>query len=66
MAKKLGETRSGLIRKAVRECSDRKTLGSPGWPALILDWPGIPDAPLFETYRDELLPRREVAAASPF
>jgi len=66
LEKKLGETRSGLIRKAVREWLGKKTLGSPGWPALILEWLGIPDAPLFETYRDELLPRREVAAASPF
>ncbi len=34
-AKKLGETRSGLIRKALREWLDKKTLGSPGWPLLI-------------------------------
>jgi metal-responsive CopG/Arc/MetJ family transcriptional regulator len=27
-AKKLGETRSGLIRKALREWLDKKTLGS--------------------------------------
>jgi predicted nucleic acid-binding protein/predicted transcriptional regulator len=37
-AEKLGETRSGLIRKALREGLDKKTLGSPGWPSLILEW----------------------------
>ncbi len=54
-ARTLGETRSGLIRKAVREWLDKKTLGSPGWPSLILEWQGVPDAPRFEAYRDELL-----------
>src|SRR5262249_963018 len=53
-AKKLGETRSGLIRKALREWLDKKTLGSPGWPSLILEWDGNPDIPSFEAYRDEL------------
>src|SRR5947207_2030961 len=60
-AKKLGETRSGLIRKALREWLDEKTLGSPGWPSLILEWQGVPDAPPFESYRGELLPPREDA-----
>jgi Ribbon-helix-helix protein, copG family len=54
-AKKLGETRSGLIRKALREWLDKKALGSPGWPSPILEWQGIPDMPPFESYRDELL-----------
>jgi hypothetical protein len=54
-AKKLGETRGGLIRKALREWLDKKTLGSPGWPSLILEWQGVPDMPPFEAYRDELL-----------
>ena len=58
-ARKLGETRSGLIRKALREWLDKKTLGSPGWPSLILEWEGIPDMPPFEAHRDELLPPRE-------
>jgi hypothetical protein len=48
-AKKLGETRSGLIRKALREWLDKKTLGSPGWPSLILEWQGVPDTPPFES-----------------
>ncbi len=30
VASKLGETRSGLIRKALREWLDKKTLGQPG------------------------------------
>jgi hypothetical protein len=60
-AKKLGETRSGLIRKALREWLDKKTLGSPGWPSLILEWDGVPGTPPFESYRGELLPPREDA-----
>ena len=55
-AKTMGETRSGLIRKALREWLDK---GSPGWPSLILKWQGVPDMPPFESYRDELLPPRE-------
>lgn len=55
-AKTLGETRSGLIRKALREWLDKKTLGSPGWPRAILEWNGAGDTPPFESYRDELLP----------
>lgn len=60
-AKKLGETRNGLIRKALREWLDKKTLGSPGWPSLILKWQGASDTAPFESYRDELLPPREDA-----
>ena len=60
-ARKLGETRSGLIRKAVREWLDKKELGSPGWPPLILEWQGVPDTPTFESYREELLTPREDA-----
>jgi Arc/MetJ-type ribon-helix-helix transcriptional regulator len=60
-AKKLGETRSGLIRKALREWLDKKTLGSPGWPSLILEWPGVAELPPFESYRGELLAPREDA-----
>ena len=52
-ASELGETRSGLIRKALREWLDRKTLGNPGWPPLILNWQGVPEAPPFESYRGE-------------
>jgi len=58
-AKKLGETRSGLIRKALREWLDKKTLGSPGWPRLILEWQGAPDMKPFESYRGDLLAPRE-------
>ena len=60
-AKKLGETRSGLIHKALRERLDKKTLGDPGWPSPILEWSGVPDMPPFESYRDELLVPREDA-----
>ena len=60
-ARKLGETRSGPIRKALREWLDKKTLGSPGWPSQILEWQGEPDMPAFETYRAELLVPREDA-----
>ncbi|HEX4159504.1 MAG TPA: ribbon-helix-helix domain-containing protein [Rhizomicrobium sp.] len=62
-AKKLGETRSGLIRKALREWLDKKTLGCPAWPPQILEWTGAPEAPPFESFRDELLPPRDDAFA---
>jgi len=55
-AKTLGETRSGLIRKALREWLDKKTRGSPGWPTPILTWRGSEETPPFESYRDELTP----------
>ncbi len=54
-AKDLGETRSGLIRKALREWLDKKDLGSPAWPSLILEWQGDPELVPFESYRGELL-----------
>jgi len=60
-ARKLGETRSGLIRKALREWLDKKNLGSPDWPMPILQWQGVADMPPFESTRDELLPPREDA-----
>ena len=58
-AKTLGETRSGLIRKAIREWLDKKRLGSPAWPRSILEWTGDPDMPAFESHRGELLAPRE-------
>ena len=58
-ARKLGETRSGLIRKALREWLDRRAHGSLGWPRTILEWQGVKDFPSFESHRDELLPPRE-------
>lgn len=58
-AKELGDTRSGLIRKAVREWLDKKALGNPAWPRSILEWKGVPEMPPFESFRDELLPPRE-------
>lgn len=54
-AKDLGESRSGLIRKALREWLDNKTLGNQGWPSLILEWQGAADMSPFESHRDELL-----------
>ncbi|WP_426442459.1 ribbon-helix-helix domain-containing protein [Bradyrhizobium genosp. P] len=45
-AKKLGDTRSELIRKALREWLDKKPLGSPGWPSLIFEWQGASGAPI--------------------
>ena len=57
-ARTLGESRSGLIRKALREWLDKKALGNPGWPSLILEWQGAQDVPTFESYRDELRPPR--------
>ena len=60
-AKKLGETRSGPIRKALREWRDKKTLGGPGWPTLVLEWQGLPDMPPFESHRGELVEPRQDA-----
>ena len=48
-------------RRVLREWLDKKTLGSPAWPFLILEWQGAPDTPPFESYRSELLPPREDA-----
>jgi len=62
-AKTLGETRSGLIRKALREWLDKKTLGCPAWPPQILEWTGAPGMRPFESWRDELLPPREDSLA---
>jgi hypothetical protein len=58
-AKTLGETRSGLIRKALREWLDKKALGDPSWPSLVLEWRGGDDTQPFESYRSELLPPGE-------
>ena len=54
-AKRLGETRSGLIRKAVREWLDKKKAGNPGWPRAILDWTGDSDIKPFESHRPSLV-----------
>jgi hypothetical protein len=62
-ARELGQTRSGLMRKAVREWLDKNALGNPGWPPLILEWQGVPDMPAFESYRGELLPLRDNASS---
>lgn len=55
-AKTLGETRGGLIRKALREWLDKKALGNPVWPSLILEWQGEAEISAFELDRDQLLP----------
>jgi Arc/MetJ-type ribon-helix-helix transcriptional regulator len=60
-ALQLCETRSGLIRAALREWLEKKGLGSPSWPRPILEWQGVPETPPFESFRDELLPPREDA-----
>jgi hypothetical protein len=58
-AKTLGETRSGLIRKVLREWLDKNTPNSQGWPSLILEWYGAPEMPPFESYRGVLQPPRD-------
>ena len=55
----LGESRSGLIRKAVREWLDKKALGNPAWPRSVLELSEAADIPPFESHRAELLPLRE-------
>lgn len=53
-AEALGESRSGLIRKAVREWLDKKSLGNPGWPRSVLELNEAADIAPFESHRDEL------------
>jgi Arc/MetJ-type ribon-helix-helix transcriptional regulator len=58
-AEALGESRSGLIRKAVREWLDKKALGNPGWPRSVLELHAPTEMAPFERYRDELAPPSE-------
>jgi predicted transcriptional regulator len=53
-AKRLGASRSGLIRQAVREWLDKGRLGAPTWPQAVLEWRGVEDFPPFEDSRREL------------
>ncbi|MDR3527831.1 MAG: ribbon-helix-helix domain-containing protein [Rhizomicrobium sp.] len=62
-AEEMGESRSGLIRKAVREWLDKKALGNPGWPRSVLEWNESAEIAPFESHRDELVaPSEELLA----
>lgn len=51
-AKRTGETKNALIRKAVSEWLAR--YNQPTWPEEVLSFNGIADAPPFESGRDYL------------
>ena len=52
VAKKAGESRNALVRKAVSEWLTRR--GKPQWPEEVLAFKGMADMPLFEASRDGL------------
>ncbi len=53
-AKKEGESRNALIRKAVREWLEHQ--GKPQWPDAVLGFNGLANMPPFEVSRDKLKP----------
>lgn len=54
VAAQAGETRNALVRQAVSEWLKRH--GEPQWPAELLAFEGIADAPQFEAGRGRLKP----------
>ena len=48
----LHKTRNAIIREAIAEWVERHKVNE--WPASVLHFKGVPDAPRFESYRDEL------------
>lgn len=56
LKKEGGKTRNALIREAIQSwLSQRGGM----WPKEVLLFKGIPNAPLFEQYREHLLPPKE-------
>jgi hypothetical protein len=49
-----------LILQALRQMIRPSSVFTPQWPESILSYEGSPDFPAFESYRDELLPPREL------
>ncbi|MGG6296596.1 hypothetical protein ACQ4M4_19570 [Leptolyngbya sp. AN02str] len=49
-----------LILRALRQIIQTPLVSSAQWPEAILSYQGIPNFPAFESYRDELLPPREL------
>lgn len=56
-AKSLHRPRNAIIREALKEWLDHHQKKS--WPASILKFKGIPNAPAFESFREELTPPPE-------
>ncbi|WNZ22632.1 hypothetical protein HJG54_07020 [Leptolyngbya sp. NK1-12] len=49
-----------LILQALRQMIQAPSVSTSQWPEVILSYEGSPDFPAFESYRDELLPPREL------
>ncbi|GAB4138878.1 MAG: hypothetical protein Fur0046_13690 [Cyanobacteria bacterium J069] len=49
-----------LILQALRQLIQPSSALTSHWPEFILSYEGSPDFPAFESYRDELLPPREL------
>jgi hypothetical protein len=49
-----------LILQALRQVTQPTAAATLQWPEIVLSYEGIPDFPAFESYRDELLPPREL------
>lgn len=49
-----------LIIQALRQLTQPTSTPVSQWPDAVLSYQGIPDFPAFESYRDELLPPREM------
>ncbi|GAB4471515.1 MAG: hypothetical protein OHK0037_30840 [Elainellaceae cyanobacterium] len=49
-----------LILQALRRIIQAPSISSSQWSQVILSYEGSPDFPAFESYRDELLPPREL------
>ena len=52
LARQSGKTRNAVIREAIDLWIARYRCA--GWPTAVLEFEGVPDAPKFEGYRDEL------------
>jgi hypothetical protein len=49
-----------LILQALRQLTQKKQETTSQWSDIILSHQGFPDFPAFESYRDELLPPRDL------
>lgn len=49
-----------LILQALRQIIQPPSVSTSQWSEIVLSYEGNPDFPTFESYRDELLPPREM------
>lgn len=49
-----------LILQALRQIIQPPSVSTSQWSEIVLSYEGNPDFPTFESYRDELLPPREL------